>query len=234
MGFFKSALALLTILAFAGIASLPFRPNIETSADLPDSSASSLGAVSLFAALGGYRSILADFVWIKAYVEWEKSDAYNCMRSIELACAIDPNTDIFKIQGTRMIAYDMPHWFLRALPKNRRDDSALNSFRRKQSIFALALLDKGLARSPDNLDLLIAKGQVLISVDKFAEAEAVFEKAKNLTDRFYPRRLYAALAAKNGRKDAARREILKMLSEAAPDNPVRHQLLDLLKTFEGA
>ncbi len=218
-------LAVIAALSIAGALSAPFK-RVSDPAELREIASAPVGGASMLAILGGYKSVIADFIWIRAYCAWEKKDSAECSASIDLACSLDPQMATFWTQGARMIAQDMPHWFLARLPKAQRDEASLNLFRRKQSLIAVALLDRGLKLNPDNLQMLIAKGQILISVEKFAEAEKVFAKAKTLSDEFYSRRIYASLAAKNGKFDAALKELEKMLSEAEADNPVRAALTD--------
>ena len=90
----------------------------------------------LFGMLGGYRSLISDFVWLKAHLDWEKRNLAGCLSAMELATSIDPYMTTFWTQGAAIIAYDTPHWMLAKLPKKARTDKLLNTFKRKQAKLA--------------------------------------------------------------------------------------------------
>ena len=237
MKILKTALSIFVVFLLMGLISLPFKAMRFSSAiEEMQSVRASIGNGWLFAVLGGYRSLVADFIWIKSYVCWENKDIARCVSSMELACAIDPQMTMFWVQGASVIAFDIPHWQFERLPKKMQTDEKMELMRVRQARQAIAFIDKGLAMFPDSYELLIQKGQVAIGAKLFDIAEQCYGKASELNDGFYARRIYASLLEKNGKFSKAIPVLEKLLSEAEADNPARkliaEQLLEVRKLAE--
>ena len=160
--YLKPALVAIAIIALAGICAIPARnAALKVSPHNVDSSTirAALGNGVLFGVLGGYRSLISDFVWIKSYLEWEKKDIAPCIASIELATAIDPYMITFWTQGASIIAFDTPHWIIGKLPKDKRTPELMAIIKKRQTRIALKFIDRALKIFPDNQELLIQKGQ---------------------------------------------------------------------------
>lgn len=154
-------ISMLAFFALVGVAASPLKKAAEANgrAFSRQSIEAALGGKSsLWGLLGGYRSLISDFAWIKGYIDWERKDISGCISSIELATAIDPYMTIFWTQGAAMIAFDMPHWLLQKLPPTQRDEKALRTFKIRQSAIALKFLDKGLSLFPGKRRIAFAKG----------------------------------------------------------------------------
>lgn len=222
-------MAILAVFLLAGLFTLPLKSlRLGSSTDM-QSVRASIGNGSLFAVLGGYRSLVADFVWIRSYVCWENKDIARCVSSMELACAIDPQMTMFWVQGASVIAFDIPHWIFNNLPKKMQTDEKMEVLRVRQARQAIAFIDKGLAMFPDNYDLLIQKGQVAIGAKLFDIAEDCYARASELNDGFYARRIYASLLVKNGKFAKAIKVLEKLLSEAEQTNPARTLIAEQLQ-----
>ncbi|MBR6388708.1 MAG: hypothetical protein IKS15_01125 [Opitutales bacterium] len=118
----------------------------------------SFGARSaVFAMLGGYRQAAADFVWIKAYLAWERRDYQKCLARIELATEIDPENVLFWNLGAGIIAYDTPHWFF---DSKAASPAIKKSIRRRQAKVALEFLDRGLKANPESRRLKLDKALI--------------------------------------------------------------------------
>ncbi|MBE6412997.1 MAG: hypothetical protein E7035_00405 [Verrucomicrobiaceae bacterium] len=235
MEFLKKFFAFFIVLIVSAVLSLPVKnaiSNTRVDASNVDSLRASIGSGSVFAILGGYRSIVADFVWIKSYVAWEKCDVSKCISSMELACAISPQVISFWTEGAGIIAYDVPHWLWKRLPKKMRTQERLETFKRRQATQAMIFIDKGLLMYPKNYRLLICKGQIAVSVNRFVEAEKVFKRAVEVDDGFYARRIYASLLIKNGKIAEGKKQLESILADATPDNPVRKQILYQLESLK--
>lgn len=222
--YLKPAAVIIAALVFAGLLAMPEKKLLKSyNPDAVDMSSlkSTTGGGMLFGVLGGYRSLIADFVWIKSHIEWERKDLAGCMSSIELATSIDPNMIIFWTQGASMIAFDTPHWLYQQIPAEQRTPERLRMFKQRQGETAIKFLDRGLAIFPDNYDMLVQKGQVAIGMDDYALAEECFAKAASAPDAFRrEKRIYASLLMKNGKYKAALEEYKKIFSELEPDSPL--------------
>ena len=71
------------------------------------------GQGALLGVLGGFRPVLADLTWIRAYVKWEKRDR-GCEALLRLACLLDPHATTFWENRGNMVGLDMAHWEIRA------------------------------------------------------------------------------------------------------------------------
>ena len=115
------------------------------------------GKAAVFAVFGGYRAAIADFVWLKAYLAWEKRDYGKCLSNIELSVDIDPANIAFWSLGANIIAYDTPHWLF----DGRAASPAVEkSIRRRQARLALDFLDRGIAANPQSRRLKLDKALV--------------------------------------------------------------------------
>jgi hypothetical protein len=112
----------------------------------------------LLGVLGGFRSILADMVWIKNYTYWEKRDRANTEASIALAATIDPSNLMFWDEGSSMIGLDIPSWARRATPP--LSDAELDKVMRVQALRAIDFINRGLKFVPDNYRLYMDKAQL--------------------------------------------------------------------------
>lgn len=73
----------------------------------------SAGQGALLGILGGFRPVLADLAWIRAYVKWERRDR-GCEALLRLACQLDPHATTFWENRANMVGLDMAHWEIRA------------------------------------------------------------------------------------------------------------------------
>ncbi len=220
---FPAAVILAAALIAAAV-SAPFKrcvENAETKALDPESLKAALGKGMLFGVLGGYRSLVADFVWIKSYVDWENKDIPACMASMELAAAIDPYMELYWTQGAAIIAYDFPYWQLRTLPKNLQSAGALERLKLRNAEIALDFLDRGLKIFPKSEALLLKKGQIAISSGKFAIARACFADLTSLPNpSVYSRRIYAALLERDADTELALKVLENTIADVDKDTPV--------------
>lgn len=126
---------------------------------------SSLGAglgrgVSL-AALGGYRSLAANLVWVGMYAEWSHRRLEETRRGIELAVALNPDLTFFWIDGARIIANDMPVW---EIGEERMNDlfetPEGNAIRYRYARRALAFLDQAPTDLQGSFSILKERGVI--------------------------------------------------------------------------
>jgi hypothetical protein len=114
------------------------------------------GQGALLGVLGGFRPLLADLTWIRAYVKWERRDR-GCEALLRLACLLDPHATTFWENRGNMVGLDMAHWEIRArggyhkVPESEQQAS-FRRFARK----AIEGLEEGVpvARRPSSLLVL--------------------------------------------------------------------------------
>lgn len=229
---FKILLQAAAIFALAALAAHPLKPRFGRLGAGSEGLAAPAGGGVLFAVLGGYRSLAADFIWIKSYVNWERKDIAKCVSAMELACGIDPQMTMFWTQGASVIAFDIPHWLYGRLPPQLRTDAKLEALKARQARQAMRFIDKGAAMNPDNYAILVQKGQIAIAAGMFKIAEECFGRAAKLNDGFYARRIYASLLAKNGKFAESAKVLRAILGEAEPDNPARADIATQLRAVE--
>lgn len=63
--------------------------------------------------LGGFRALVANFMWLRVNASWEEDDLPATQTLIQFVTAIDPRPLFFWLNGSRMIGYDMPVWRIR-------------------------------------------------------------------------------------------------------------------------
>jgi hypothetical protein len=125
------------------------------SARQPAFQASSLQAAAgqglLLGILGGYRSIMADFAWVRAYVFWERQDRAACETHMRLSATLDPANPYFWRQMAHITAFDMPHWEIWRLRHGGTLTLAPAVARQRTHQYArhaLKFLAEGAARNP--------------------------------------------------------------------------------------
>lgn len=199
-----------------------------------------LGQGLIIGVLGGFRAILADFLWIRTNVIWERKDRIKLDSMVRLVTTLDPRPDFFWINSSRMIAYDVPNWRIREeggysnVPEERQH--AINL---EQSALAFDLVDQALDFHPENAKLYLEKAQIYLNrLKDDANAAEWFLRASQQDDApYYAGRIHAELLRKQG-LNAEAYDFLKNLHTELPDTPyaqkgiVLQRILDLEKTLK--
>ncbi len=179
----------------------------------------------LFGILGGYRSLIADFVWIKSYLYWEQRRLSECLAAMDLAVAIDPKMVSFWKLGSDIIGYDTPVWIMEDMRKKGAQVSPEleASVRRRQAKRAVAFLDEGLKRLPGNETLTLAKAQIYVNrLDDWASALEEYKKIMDTQEDppVFVRRYYAECLVKTGRLAPAVKVLEALLKILERDEPL--------------
>jgi hypothetical protein len=103
--------------------------------------------------LGGFRSIMADFMWIKGYDSWEKRNRPEAESTVYLTTLLDPRAVYFWSNGARIIGKDIPVWRIQQAGRQTTPAEQM-AIRHEQALRALSFLDRGLEFHPDNWTLL--------------------------------------------------------------------------------
>lgn len=180
-----------------------------------------LGQGLVVGVLGGFRAILADFLWIRTNSVWEQRDRAKLDAMVRLVTTLDPRPDFFWINGSRMIGYDVPHWRIREeggyleVPEARQHEIAV-----EQAEQAFDLLDKALEFHPNESKYFLEKGNIYLNrLRDDANAAKWFLKTSQMPDApYYVARIYAQLLVKQGFEEEAY-AYLKKLYDDLPDVP---------------
>lgn len=180
-----------------------------------------LGQGLVVGMLGGFRTIMADFLWIRLNADWEKRDLAKVTALSQLVTTLDPRPDFFWINAARMTAYDMPNWRIReeggydVVPEGRQKE-----LDRQQAEQAFEILRRALSFHPDSPKLHLEMGQIYLNRLKDYENAAVWFLSASELPRapYYAARIYAELLRRQG-KDAEAYAYLKELFLSLPDDP---------------
>ncbi len=175
--------------------------------------------------LGGFRAIVADLFWIRTNAIWETYDLPKTQTSIKLVTAIDPRPLFFWLNGSRMIAYDMPNWRIdRAGGWDAVPDAVKRRFEEEQSAVAIDYLETALAFHPEHPLLVLEIANIHLNRLKDVETAArYYLRASRHPDApFYAARIYAELLRRLDRKPEAY-AFLKELYPTLPRDSVMAQ-----------
>ena len=168
--------------------------------------------------LGGFRAIVADLFWIRTNTIWEDNDLPGTQTSIKLVTAIDPRPHYFWLNGSRMIAYDMPNWRIDKVGGyDAVPEAVKRRFDEEQSAVAIRYLENALEYHPEDPILVLEIANVHLNRLKDHEtAAALYLKASQHPEApFYAARIHAELLRKLGR-NAEAYAFLKKLHPTLP------------------
>lgn len=178
-----------------------------------------LGQGIIVGLLGGFRSIIADFLWIQANTVWERRERAKLDSLLRLVTTLDPRPDFFWINAARMIAYDVPHWRIR----EEGGYNAVSELRQReidleQAEQAFEYIERALTFHPENPRLYLEIGQIYLNrLDDPVQAAPWFLLASEKAGApYYAARIYAELIRRQGRHLEAY-EFLKGLYGRLPD-----------------
>lgn len=180
-----------------------------------------LGQGLVVGMLGGFRTIMADFLWIRLNTDWEKRDLLKVTALSKLVTTLDPRPDFFWINSARMTAYDMPNWRIReeggydAVPESRQGE-----LDRQQAEQAFEILHRALSFHPDSPKLHLEMGQIYLNrLKDYENAAEWFLSASELPGApYYAARIYGELLRRQG-KDYEAYVYYQQLFRDLPDDP---------------
>ena len=180
----------------------------------------SLGQGLIVGVLGGFRAVMADFLWIRTNTIWERRDRVKLDAMVRLVTTLDPRPDFFWINGARMTAYDVPSWRIAEeggytdVPESRQRAIDL-----EQAEQAFVMLERAREFHPDLAKLYLETGQIYLNrLKDDAGAEEWFLKASQMPDApHFVARLYAEILRRQG-KDAQAYAYLKELFQRLPND----------------
>ena len=197
-----------------------------------------LGQGLVIGVLGGFRTIVADFMWLQLNHHWEKRERVKVDALIRLVTMLDPRPDFFWINGARMTAYDVPNWRIReAGGYNVVPEVRQREIDREQAEQAFALLRRALEFHPDNPKVHLEFAQIYLNRLKDSEnaAQWFLSASRQENAPFYAARIHAELLRRMD-KDQQAYTFLKGLFLSLPDdNPYAQKdiVLERIRELEG-
>ena len=196
-----------------------------------------LGQGLVFGMLGGFRAIMADFLWIRANAVWVDKDRAQLDAMIRLVTTLDPRPEFFWLNAARMTAYDVPNWRIREeggydlVPEVRQD-----AIDREQAEQAFGIVQEALEFHPQNPTFYLEMGQIYLNrLDDPENAAIWFLKAWEKPGApYFSARIYAELLRRQG-KDAEAYAFLTELFRELPDgDPFAHKeiVLERIRDLE--
>ncbi len=163
-----------------------------------------LGQGIVLGVLGGFRSIIADFVWLRGYVFWaQKTDPANTEACVRLAATLDPDNLMFWDDGERIIGYDIPDWHI--YDKPQPTNAQMDQYIHDGGLRAIDFLDRGLKFQPNNYRLLYDQAMIYYNRlnDLPKAAEKYREAADNTNIPYLAARTYIRILRRLGRDQEA-------------------------------
>lgn len=197
-----------------------------------------LGQGLVVGVLGGFRTILADFTWIRLNTAWEQRQAPELAALIRLVTTLDPDSVYFWVNSARMLAYDVPHWRIRAAGGPLVVPAAeQRRIAEEQAQQGFALLAQARQYHPDEPKLYLEVAQIYLNrLQDDAQAAEWFLRAAQFPDApYYAARIYAELLRRQGKQQQAY-VFLRQLHAQLPDDPYAQKniVLERIRELEAS
>lgn len=188
-------------------------------ADMPALSAADIeiaaGEGVMVGLLGGFRAVMADFLWVRTNAVWEEQDLPKTQTLLRLVTTVDSRPLLFWINGARMIGYDMPVWRVDALA--RETGAAVPhvvqiEIAAEQARAALNLLERAREHHPDEPLLLLEMANLRQrKLGDLAGAAALYREASRMPGApYYAARIHAEQLRQLGRFEEAYRWLVQV------------------------
>jgi tetratricopeptide (TPR) repeat protein len=225
----RLSLVSLTVLALTGFITAPLERHAwaRVAANQVEMNAESLeGALGqgvVLAVLGGFRTLVADLLFIEMYTHWADKDAARVEALIPVVTSIDPRPLFFWRESSRMVVFDIPVWRMRV--QEQRLGRKLTPQERRvltveQARKGIAILHQALNYRPE--DARIFQDIAIVYLTKLGDKEKAAEyylKAWRCPNgSFYHGRLYAVLMDQSGHP----RKAYRFLQEYYNSVPLEH------------
>ena len=213
------------ILLVTGIAAGPMESQLQSNIQQRPLELQNLeegaGQGLVLAILGGFRTLVADILWLRTMYTWEEENLEKTHSLIQFTTTVDPRPKFFWINGARIIANDMPHW------EDAQEDTPAKTRWKTISLArsAIELLEKAQAHHADKPDMILEIGHININRLRDMETAARYylhAYTEYETAPYYIARLYAQLLRRMGRNREAY-EYLKRLHPTLPDGVIYAQ-----------
>ncbi len=198
-----------------------------------------LGQGVVIGLLGGFRTLIADFVYLRASYYWERQDRPNTEALLALTTAIDPRPMFFWLNGARIISYDIPVWRIREKGSwEEVPESYKEHVYQEQVDRAMAMLDRAEKFHPDDIRIPLERARIYY--DKVQDYENAAKYYKIVTEMpgapYYAARIYANALDNLGRSHEAYYFLRDLYPTLPPSERVpqasREVVLERIREFE--
>ncbi len=172
--------------------------------------------------LGGFRALVANFMWLRANESWEEDDLPATQTMIQFVTTIDPRPLFFWLNGARMIGYDMPVWRIREVGEwEDVPDTIIQRIEEEQATVAIRYLHRGLNYHPDHPLLYIDIANLYQrKMDDLETAAEFYRKAAESPEPpRYAGRIYGELLRRLGRDQDAYEWLKQLYPRLDPHAP---------------
>jgi|SRR5690625_2473372 len=173
--------------------------------------------------LGGFRAVVANFMWLRTNAFWEKDDLPNTQTMINLVTTVDPRPLYFWQNGSRMIALDMSVWRVREVNPDwdAVPETVIHRIDDEQGKVAIDYLKRGLSFHPDEPKLYIEIANFYQRKRRDLEMAAEYYRKASLAEGApaYAARIYAEVLRKMERYQDAYDWLKELYATLDPYNP---------------
>jgi hypothetical protein len=232
------------VLLCSGAALRPLENAVRRTTDGPDGlRAGNVQAIvessMSVAVLGGFRALVADLFWLKAYLAWAACDPPATETMIRLVTTIDGRPLYFWLNGARIIAYDMAQWRLDSVARGGAAPAeARKRIVDEQAEAALRFLAKARRHHPDSAALCVETANIHLNCrgDVAAAAGWYRTAAESHGAPYYAARIHAELLQRLGRQQEAYDWLRRLHPTLPPDDEKAMATLVLgrIRSLEGA
>jgi hypothetical protein len=189
------------------------------------------------ALLGGFRALVADALWIRMYVLWERRDLPGTQSLIQLVTAVDPRPVYFWINGARILANDLAAWRIEAAGGyDAIGEAVVASLNQQQAAVALSFLNEAMTFHPASAELWIERANIQLHRmrDPGAAAESYGRAWEQPRAPYYAARLHAEMLRRAGRKAEALAFLVRLHPTLPPndDGAARETVLERIRDLE--
>lgn len=198
-----------------------------------------LGQGVVIGLLGGFRTLIADFVYLRASYYWEKRDRPNTEALLALTTSIDPRPMWFWLNAARIISYDIPVWRIR---ERGKWEDVPEAYRKhiyaEQVARTMALLDRAEKYHPDDIRIPLERARIYYDkTQNYEQAAKYYKQVTEMPDApYYAARIYANALDKLGRTREAYYFLRDIYPTLPPSNvepaASREVVLQRIREFE--
>lgn len=171
------------LLAGAGFATTPFEKAswnyVKTT--MPELSAESLsetaGTGIVLGTIGGFRTVLADIAWLRAYHFWSERQLQNCESLMALSRTLDPQNYFFWEHSINYVAFDFPSWIIMDRGASRVSEKVQSEIHRKAYEAALGIIAQMEKRFPGEGKVFALAAQVTLIKTSLIYGQPDFDHA---------------------------------------------------------
>jgi tetratricopeptide (TPR) repeat protein len=172
--------------------------------------------------------------WLKANLAWERRDGVETVALLNETVALDPRPLYFWLNGSRILANDLPEWRL-AGPVPAAWRARVNE---EQAQAALAFLERALRwRGPDPaIYVEMANIHLRRRADRASAARYYRLAAEQPGAPYYAARIHAELLRELGQTEAACEWLRRIVATLPADDPLarREVVVERLRALETA